>query len=103
LVSTPIVDVVRDYGEVGLVRIASSAQEFVQEIEGLFPWSRVEWLRKVDARLAAADSWDGPWRAMVNNIRGVPIRLPRKKHPTKNPEEADLLEVLQTGPNGGLA
>ena len=106
VISTPIVDVVRGYGEPGLVRIASSAEEFVQEIEGLLRESHAEWLRKVDARLAA-DSWDGTWRAMVNNIHGVAVCLARKKHSRPNMQSRGSrslrsgleLDVLQTGPN----
>ena len=52
VVSTPIVDVVRGYGEAGLVSIASTAEEFVQEIEALLRGPRLGWLRDVDARLA---------------------------------------------------
>jgi hypothetical protein len=79
VVSTPIVDVVRSYAESGLVRIAATAKEFVQEIEGLFRDSRVDWLRKVDARLSMG-SWDATWDAMVNEIRSVLVRQEMKKH-----------------------
>jgi glycosyltransferase involved in cell wall biosynthesis len=106
VISTPIGDVVRGYGDAGLVRIASSAVEFVQEIEDVTQGSRVEWLRKVDVRLAA-DSWDGTWRAMVNNIRGVPHRLLKKKHSRPHtrsrggrPSPSGLgSDALQRGPN----
>jgi glycosyltransferase involved in cell wall biosynthesis len=78
VVSTPIVDVIRTYGEAGLVRIAATAEEFVQEIEGILRESRVDWLRKVDVRLAMG-SWDATWRSMVNDIRGVRVWLESKK------------------------
>jgi glycosyltransferase involved in cell wall biosynthesis len=83
VVSTPIVDVIRSYGEAGLVRIAATAEEFVQEIETLSRGSRVDWLRKVDARLAT-DSWDATWLAMLNNIRRVNAGLGRKTHSRRN-------------------
>ena len=57
LVSTPILDVVRTYGKAGLVRIAATAADFVREIEGALRESRVDWIRRVDARLAMC-SWD---------------------------------------------
>jgi hypothetical protein len=57
LVSTPILDVVRTYGKAGLVRIAATAADFVLEIEGALRESRVDWIRRVDARLAMC-SWD---------------------------------------------
>ena len=78
VVSTPIVDVVRGYGEAGLVKIASTAEEFVQEIEALSSGSRLDWLRNVDARLAT-DSWDATWHGMLNNIRRVHAALGKKK------------------------
>jgi glycosyltransferase involved in cell wall biosynthesis len=83
VVSTPVVDVIRSYGEAGLVRIAATAEEFVQEIETLSRGSRVDWLRKVDARLAT-DSWDSTWHAMLNNIRRVNAGLGRKTHSRRN-------------------
>ena len=78
VVSTPIVDVVRGYGEAGLVRIASTAEEFVEEIEALSNGSRLDWLRNVDARLAT-DSWDATWHGMLNNIGRVQAALGKRK------------------------
>jgi glycosyltransferase involved in cell wall biosynthesis len=80
VVSTPIVDVIRSYGEAGLVRIAATPKEFVQEVEGSLRGSCSDWRRKVDARLAT-DSWEATWHAMVNDIRALPVRLASRQRP----------------------
>jgi len=106
VVSTPIVDVVRDYGEAGLVRIAATAEEFVREIEGLSRESRVEWLRQVDARLAA-DSWDATWRTMLTNILAVPVRPLRQRHSRPSADTGAVrtlppemsLDIVETTPS----
>jgi glycosyltransferase involved in cell wall biosynthesis len=60
VVSTSIRDVVRPYGEQGLVRIADSAPEFVAAVEALLRQGEGErraWLARVDETLARM-SWD---------------------------------------------
>lgn len=89
VVSTPIVDVVRGYGEAGLVRIASTDEEFVQEIEAVLRGSRLGWLRDVDARLET-DSWEATWHRMLNCISRVQAARGKKRrsggnaHPIAN-------------------
>ena len=63
VVSTPITDVVRPYGEQGLVEIATTADEFVRACEDLLSRQREEWLVKVD-RFLAGLSWDRTWARM---------------------------------------
>jgi glycosyltransferase involved in cell wall biosynthesis len=63
VVSTPINDVVRPYGEKGLVEIAKTPLEVVRKAEGLLERPREAWLAKVDRHLAAG-SWDKTWAAM---------------------------------------
>jgi glycosyltransferase involved in cell wall biosynthesis len=68
-VSTPIHDVVRPYGERGLVRIASGADEFVVAIAAALnehqPHAEAQraWLEGVD-ELLAQTSWDHTWADM---------------------------------------
>lgn len=59
VVSTPIVDVMRHYGELDGVQIASNARDFVAACETALSLSRDnrEWLRPVDALLSTM-SWD---------------------------------------------
>lgn len=66
VVSTPITDVVRPYGERGLVEIAADAAEVVDKVENLLARPRnaeLVWLSKVDRHLSAG-SWDKTWAAM---------------------------------------
>ncbi|HEV2148090.1 MAG TPA: glycosyltransferase family 1 protein [Longimicrobiaceae bacterium] len=73
VVSTPIRDVVRPYGDAGLVRIAGTVPEFVAAVEAALeesPEARREWLERVDAFLAGS-SWDLTWRGMVERIDEV--------------------------------
>ncbi len=76
VVSTPVTDVVRDYGEAGLVEIAAGAQEMARKIELLLARPRAEWLARVDARLAES-SWDGTWERMQALIEEVEQRRRR--------------------------
>ncbi len=65
VVSTPIRDVVRPYGEQNLVHIASTPTEFVDAIEkALAQQHDAEWKEKVDAFLTHI-SWDQTWQGMV--------------------------------------
>ncbi|MBC7798719.1 MAG: glycosyltransferase, partial [Pyrinomonadaceae bacterium] len=67
VVSTPIRDVARPYGDVGLVHIADTPEDFVQSCEAALNENREERLRKVDDFLAD-NSWDNTWRAMSDLI-----------------------------------
>jgi UDP-galactopyranose mutase len=71
VVSTPIRDVVRPYGELGVVRIANSAAEFVTAAEAaLQQRTNPSWLSEVDAFLADM-SWDETWSQMWQLIANV--------------------------------
>jgi glycosyltransferase involved in cell wall biosynthesis len=63
VVSTPITDVVRPYGEKGLVEIAKTPLEVVRKAEALLARPKDAWLAKVD-RYLAAGSWDKTWTSM---------------------------------------
>ncbi len=64
VISTPIFDVVRPYGDKGLVSIVRDAGEAVRACERILVTGRDErWLRRVDRHLAAM-SWDKTWGAM---------------------------------------
>lgn len=66
VVSTPIRDVVRPYGERGLVSIADSPGDFVAAAEaalGADAAQQAAWLNEVDAFLADL-SWDKTWQDM---------------------------------------
>jgi UDP-galactopyranose mutase len=63
VVSTPIRDVVRPYGERGLVSIAADAAGFVTQVETLLRDGGDARQRAAD-RLLASMSWDETWRRM---------------------------------------
>ena len=78
VVSTPIVDVVRDYGEAGLVEIASGTDAFAEKLAALLARPRGAWLGRVDKHLAGI-SWDRTWEAMRRAL-GTPT-LARREAP----------------------
>jgi glycosyltransferase involved in cell wall biosynthesis len=67
VVSTPIADVVKPYGEAGLVEIAENPEKLVACAEQLLARPRDAWLRRVDDHLATM-SWDRTWATMKNEI-----------------------------------
>jgi len=67
VVSTPIRDVVRPYGEQGLVEIASTAEEFVAACEKALETSMSDRLQKADEFLSH-NSWDKTYREMSRLI-----------------------------------
>src|SRR3954453_13309049 len=69
VVSTPVRDVVRTYGEGGLVRIAATPAEMVAALEATLAeaGARGAWLARVD-RLLEDMSWDRTWAQMRDLI-----------------------------------
>jgi glycosyltransferase involved in cell wall biosynthesis len=73
VVSTPIIDVIRPYGNKGLVRIAGTADEFVRVAEEeLQVKDRGDWLESVD-RFLSVSSWDITWNEMVRLINASKV------------------------------
>ena len=71
VISTSIRDVVRPYGELKLVEIADSPEEFIKAAEKILSNSgRAEWLARVDAFLENI-SWDKTWGQMYDLIDNV--------------------------------
>lgn len=75
VVSTPIRDVVKPYGEMGLVRIAETAKDFGDAIQESLSGRSENWLQKVDEFLAST-SWDktfeGMWKETLRSISRGP-------------------------------
>jgi glycosyltransferase involved in cell wall biosynthesis len=70
VVSTSIQDVVRPYGELGLVRIADNAADFIRAAAEIGMDEHVAdgaWLARVDEHLAK-NSWDMTWARMASHI-----------------------------------
>lgn len=93
VVSTPITDVIRPYGQMDLVRIAGTPQEFIAAIEdALSPEAAgKEWLERVDKFLAQT-SWDQTWAGMSDLIDRA-TRAPRKRNVRAYPRPADEVAV----------
>ena len=72
VVSTPITDVVRSYGETGLVHIARTPDEFVVACERALSIDRSapQWLDSID-RVLSDMSWDSTWARMKAQIERV--------------------------------
>ncbi len=70
VVSTSIRDVVRPYGDLGLVRIADTPKEFVAACEAALAEDSAAHLEKADAFLANL-SWDKTWSQMEDLIAGA--------------------------------
>ena len=70
VVSTSITDIVHPYGEMGLVRIADSAEEFIAAIsESLKPVPRA--LTESVDQFLAGNSWDTTWKEMWELVTHV--------------------------------
>lgn len=71
VISTSIRDVVRPYGENGLVKIADNATDFITAAEALMnqEFRSSDWLERVDTFLAD-NSWDSTWQRMLQLIEG---------------------------------
>ncbi|MDB5612796.1 MAG: UDP-galactopyranose mutase [Devosia sp.] len=67
VVSTPITDVVSEYGALDAVRIASTAEDFIAQCELALKLKQADWLPSVDDKLAAM-SWDQTFRQMSHLI-----------------------------------
>ena len=71
VISTSIRDVVRPYGELKLVEITDTPDEFIRAAEKIMvSTSQSEWLSRVDAFLKEM-SWDKTWAQMSNLISEV--------------------------------
>jgi len=79
VVSTSIRDVVQPYGDLGLVAIADSVDDFVAAIARQLAQGddRGRWLAEVDAFLAG-NSWDLTWERMQRLIAGA-LRGPQAR------------------------
>jgi glycosyltransferase involved in cell wall biosynthesis len=83
VVSTPITDVIRPYGELGLVSIADEPSSFVAACDEALRPRDPQWLAKVDAFLAG-NSWDQTWSRMNALVEAVVAR-----RATERREEAE--------------
>lgn len=73
VVSTPIVDVMRSYGDENYVAIAKNAQDVVNAAEELMAADRGPWLERVDRKLAES-SWDQTFEKIYELVAAAHVR-----------------------------
>jgi glycosyltransferase involved in cell wall biosynthesis len=86
VVSTPIADVIRPYGEKGLIEIAAGPDEFVAAIEHSLGAADAAWRGNVHQHLAA-NSWDLTWARMQTLIEAA--RTGRQMRPRQAIHEGE--------------
>jgi UDP-galactopyranose mutase len=95
VVSTPIRDVVRPYGEFGLAHIAKDAEEFVVQAEHAMAFGMtMKWRERADAFLASL-SWDATWNSMDQLISAVTRSTRNMSMETTTAPKARQLEALR--------
>lgn len=82
VVSTPIKDVIRPYGQLGLVEIAETAEEMIAKCELLLARPKQPWLSTVDEHLSK-NSWDKTWERMRDAIGRVMPRVEKVRAPVR--------------------
>jgi glycosyltransferase involved in cell wall biosynthesis len=98
VVSTPIRDVVHPYGELGLVAIANSPEEFVAAIDGALHGEASGWREKVD-RFLSQMSWDRTWREMSGLIEGAVSHSPFRSSSVDVPDAGRRPQTSVLQPN----
>jgi len=88
VVSTAIADVIKPYGQAGLVEIARSPEEMVEKAEMLMVRPKDNWLPAVDRQLSTG-SWDTTWKSMSNLMEKARDSRSSTTRIT-TPKEADL-------------
>ena len=78
VVSTPIRDVVKSYGDAGLVAVAGTPQAFAEAIDHALQPPPVGWRSAVSAKLAES-SWRSTWKSMRAEIDLALERAPEKR------------------------
>ena len=97
VVSTPIRDVVHDYGDTGLVAIADTPEAFAAAVDrALHSGDDPKWQAAVVAKLASS-SWDSTWAAMsaeIERVRANKVAL--SAQPVLAPETLHLRRSVPT-------
>lgn len=79
VVSTPVSDVVVDWGAQQYVRIGDTAAAVAEHLEQVMQQPREDWLARVDRKLATL-SWNNTWTSMrslmLEKLSSVPISVP---------------------------
>jgi glycosyl transferase family 1 len=100
VVSTSIHDVVHPYGDMGLVRIADSAADFVDAIAQSLQGTPQSWISSVD-QLLSRNSWDLTWDRMWKLVTRA---MERRRRPAVKETVKEVEELAQAipGNTGGV-
>ncbi len=90
VVSTAIRDVVRDYGDAGLVAIADTAAEFAEALDKVLLAPDPKWAQAVEEKLKTI-SWDKTWAGMSKEM----ARVLTTKSSTARSARASLAPITQ--------
>ena len=101
VVSTPIRDVVRGYGEEGLVTIAATPEEFAAALDQALLPPTPTWQQAVSEKLAQS-SWASTWAAMQREIDLVIARKQPRKASSGLRASHSVTPALATGRMDGL-
>ena len=85
VVSTAIHDVIKAYGDTGLIYIAENADDFIGCIEDALQQDKNLWIKAVDIALAN-NSWDVTYEKMLYQIN-IAIWLKRTRNHTQNKDQ----------------
>ncbi|MGA0604765.1 UDP-galactopyranose mutase [Phenylobacterium sp. VNQ135] len=101
VVSTPIVDVVRHYGDLEAVKIAETAEDFIAACDQALALSRLkgDWLKAVDTKLSAL-SWDETFTRMNLEISRVLLSREQAKTELMSPGAATDVAMPAIRPAG---
>lgn len=83
VVSTPIHDVISDYGNAGLVEIAGTAAEFAAALDRAMDPAPAGWAQAVSEKLSSM-SWDSTWKAMQAGMDAAEKRKSANVRPIPN-------------------
>ncbi len=104
VVSTPVHDVVVDYGNAALVAIAAAADEFAAKLDAALEPASREWKQAVAAKLACS-SWDSTWagmRVQINTVVAGKSSAKRGKTQMQTPLPPSTLAPQKSKPVRGL-
>jgi glycosyltransferase involved in cell wall biosynthesis len=95
VVSTPIADVVRTYGDIALAHIADTPELFVEKIRDALCESTQRRLARSQP-LLSTQSWDGIWNRISERLRAALIEKHVRSEEAAN-MDAPLIETIKGG------
>lgn len=95
VISTSIRDVIRPYGELGLVRIADTAEQFIKAVEAIQAEDANNRVRRADAFLSNM-SWDRSWARMSTMIEEARATRQEATQSHRTPREMNIVSLAKS-------